>query len=396
MPLTMPSTAWSRGASSNTMLAALPPSSRVSFLPDPARVRWICLPTSVEPVKATLSTPGWPTRAAPVAPAPVRMFTTPSGSSASWRISPSRSAVREVVSAGLSTTTWPAAREGVVELVGPAGVVEEVGGGQRHVDVARLLDGLAAVHGLQHRELPRPLLDHPGDAVQVLGPLGAGHARPDLGVGGAGGPHGRLDILVAGLGHLGQDLLGGRVDGLEMPVGGGRHPAAADQQAVVGADLDVIGRLGRRRVPQVEPRRWPLPPPFELLRHPVRLHVGRCNLPFRLVPLQATLAVWVTLLDPRQAQGTVPRPASDTHRPADGLVGGPGPGRTDAAEHRGGGGVGHAVPAGCRPDGAQRASRTKRSWVHRQPWRRCWRHPPDPGAPGTCNADRQTGGPWAS
>ncbi len=36
MPLTMPSTAWSIGASSNTMLAALPPSSRVSRLRVPA------------------------------------------------------------------------------------------------------------------------------------------------------------------------------------------------------------------------------------------------------------------------------------------------------------------------------------------------------------------------
>ena len=36
MPLTMPSMAWSIGASSNTMFAALPPSSRVSFLRVPA------------------------------------------------------------------------------------------------------------------------------------------------------------------------------------------------------------------------------------------------------------------------------------------------------------------------------------------------------------------------
>ena len=34
MPLTMPSTAWSTGASSKTMLAALPPSSRVTFFFD--------------------------------------------------------------------------------------------------------------------------------------------------------------------------------------------------------------------------------------------------------------------------------------------------------------------------------------------------------------------------
>ena len=35
MPLTMPSMAWSMGASSKTMLAALPPSSRVTFLCEP-------------------------------------------------------------------------------------------------------------------------------------------------------------------------------------------------------------------------------------------------------------------------------------------------------------------------------------------------------------------------
>src|ERR1700739_3672513 len=56
MPLTIPSTAWSSAASSNTMFAALPPSSSVSFLPEPARRRWIALPTSVEPVNAILST----------------------------------------------------------------------------------------------------------------------------------------------------------------------------------------------------------------------------------------------------------------------------------------------------------------------------------------------------
>ena len=44
MPLTMPSTAWSSGASSNTTLAALPPSSSVTFLRVPATDRAICAP----------------------------------------------------------------------------------------------------------------------------------------------------------------------------------------------------------------------------------------------------------------------------------------------------------------------------------------------------------------
>ena len=79
MPWTMPSTAWSIGASSKTMLAALPPSSRVSDLRVPATARAIDLPTSVEPVNATLSTSPCSTTARPVSPAPVTMLTTPGG-----------------------------------------------------------------------------------------------------------------------------------------------------------------------------------------------------------------------------------------------------------------------------------------------------------------------------
>ena len=78
----------------------------------PASSVWMRLPTSVEPVKATLSMPGWLTSAAPVAPAPVMMLTTPGGSSASSRTSASRRAVSGVVSAGLSTTVLPVARAG--------------------------------------------------------------------------------------------------------------------------------------------------------------------------------------------------------------------------------------------------------------------------------------------
>ena len=63
-------------------------------------------------------------------------------------------------------------RECVVELVRPAGVVEEVRRGQRHVDVARFADRLAAVERLDHRELARPLLQRARDPVQVLAALG--------------------------------------------------------------------------------------------------------------------------------------------------------------------------------------------------------------------------------
>ena len=114
MPLTMPSTAWSSGASSNTTLAALPPSSSVTFLRVPATERAIWRPTSVEPVKATLSTPGCSTSARPVSPAPVTMLTTPGGRSACRQMSAKARAVSGVVSAGFSTTVLPVASAGAI------------------------------------------------------------------------------------------------------------------------------------------------------------------------------------------------------------------------------------------------------------------------------------------
>ncbi|MDQ1129645.1 hypothetical protein QE381_001773 [Microbacterium sp. SORGH_AS 888] len=52
----------SRSASANRMLAALPPSSAVNGFRLAAASAAAWAPTSVEPVKATLSTPGWATR----------------------------------------------------------------------------------------------------------------------------------------------------------------------------------------------------------------------------------------------------------------------------------------------------------------------------------------------
>ena len=54
----MPSTASSIGASSKTIFAPLPPSSRVALFLVPAIALAIAFPTLVEPVNATLSTPG--------------------------------------------------------------------------------------------------------------------------------------------------------------------------------------------------------------------------------------------------------------------------------------------------------------------------------------------------
>jgi hypothetical protein len=81
-------------------------------LPVPAVARRIRRPTSVEPVKATLSTPSCATSAAPVSPSPVTMLSTPFGRPTSCAISAKASAVSGVYSAGFSTTVLPAASAG--------------------------------------------------------------------------------------------------------------------------------------------------------------------------------------------------------------------------------------------------------------------------------------------
>ena len=70
-------------------------------------------PTSVEPVKATLSTSGCAASAAPaVSPNPGTTLTTPSGNPASQINSPSRKADSGVCSAGFRTMVQPAANAG--------------------------------------------------------------------------------------------------------------------------------------------------------------------------------------------------------------------------------------------------------------------------------------------
>ncbi|MBB3996715.1 hypothetical protein GGR04_000536 [Aureimonas pseudogalii] len=88
-----PSTARSRSASSKTMKAALPPSSRLSRLIVSADWRMSSAPTLVEPVKDSLRTVGLAVSSAPMAAGmPVTMLTTPAGSPARSASTPSASA----------------------------------------------------------------------------------------------------------------------------------------------------------------------------------------------------------------------------------------------------------------------------------------------------------------
>jgi hypothetical protein len=171
---TTPSTAASRSASSNTMNGDLPPSSSESFLPVPAVARRIARPTSVEPVNAILSTSACSAIRAPVAPSPVTMLTTPAGRPTCWQISANaqRGERRELrglqhdgVSGGERRSDLPGehqqreipwddlaahadglvVRKFVAKEFRPAGMVIEMTGDERDVDIARLADRLAVV-----------------------------------------------------------------------------------------------------------------------------------------------------------------------------------------------------------------------------------------------------------
>ena len=96
------------------ILAAFPPNSKVYFFQEPANAFMIYLPTSVLPVKAIFCISPCLTIACPVFSAPVTIFTTPGGKSASWIISANFIAVSGVVSAGFKTTVFPVAKAGAI------------------------------------------------------------------------------------------------------------------------------------------------------------------------------------------------------------------------------------------------------------------------------------------
>ena len=111
-------TAWSRSASSNTIIGALPPSSRPRRLRCSAAVAEIDFPVAVLPVKLITGTSGERTRTSPVTRPPVITLTTPAGSSStSERIRAITALVCAVWPGRLSTAVVPAASAGASERI---------------------------------------------------------------------------------------------------------------------------------------------------------------------------------------------------------------------------------------------------------------------------------------
>src|SRR3989304_10234054 len=109
-----PSTAKSILASSITIMAFLPPISKLQCLKFGAQVSETVLPTAVEPVKETNFTSGCFIRGIPTpAPEPNRILTTPLGIPASSQALIKFKAESGVSAAGLNTTVLPQIKAGI-------------------------------------------------------------------------------------------------------------------------------------------------------------------------------------------------------------------------------------------------------------------------------------------
>ena len=157
------------------------------------------------------------------------------------------SAVSGVNSAGFSTTVLPAASAGAifqasissgkfhgmicphtptglvpgklaVDQRGPTGVMVEMAGDQRNVDVARLTDRLAVVDRFQNGQKALPLLHMARERINMLRPLEAGKRRPfRLGLSRRG--DGGVDVLRRALRNARDALAARGIEDIEQVAG---------------------------------------------------------------------------------------------------------------------------------------------------------------------------------
>ena len=241
------------------------------FLAGAGELRLIALPTSVEPVKAILST-SLLTSAAPARPSPVMMLTNPrrelgltehiaESSAERGRLGrlehdgvpcrerrrdlPGKHQEREVPRDDLlgdAERLWLPVRERVLELVCPAGVVEEVSGREGTSTSRDSRIGLPPFSDSSTAN-SRALLEDARDPVEVLRSLGTGQRRPAVLKSAAGRLDRKLHLFLGRLANLGERLLGRRAD---RRVGLLRlEPLAADEVTVALAKGDDVARLGR-------------------------------------------------------------------------------------------------------------------------------------------------------
>ena len=151
-----------------------------------------------------------------------------------------------------AATTLHISGQRVLQLVGPAGVIEKPLRNEGNVDIAGFADRLAVVERLKDSKFAAAFGDDASDPIEILGAFAAGHLRPGLRVGGARCGDGLVDIGRRGFGDFGEDFLGRGRDRLErfaLPIVGTRvDEFAVDEQSIGGLDVDDGARLGGWRV----------------------------------------------------------------------------------------------------------------------------------------------------
>lgn len=115
-----------------------------------------------------------------------------------------------------------------LDLVGPSTVVANAGDDGPDVS-AGIGDGLAIVKRLNSGEKLGVLLDDVGKLEHEVGPGVGGDVQAPCGVERlAGGRDGKIDILLGAFADLADDLLGGRVDDIELLLINALDPLAID------------------------------------------------------------------------------------------------------------------------------------------------------------------------
>ena len=138
-------------------------------------------------------------------------------------------------------------RKLAVDQRGPTGVMIEMAGDQRNVDVARLADRLAVVDRFQNREKALPLLHMARERIEMLRPLEAGKRRP-FGLRLPRRGDGGVDVRRRALGNARDPLAGRGIEDVEQVAGFGED--AVDEMPEAALVLfepgsDVLAAFGR-------------------------------------------------------------------------------------------------------------------------------------------------------
>lgn len=134
-----------------------------------------------------------------------------------------------------------------LDLVGPSTVVADASDDSTDITAGHR-DGLAIVKGLDGGEEINVLLSDVGKLQHKVGARVGRDVGAPCGVEGlAGGSNGKIDILLSALADLADDLLGGRVNDVELLLVDTLNPLAVDVAGRNSVSILIHGRIVEKR-----------------------------------------------------------------------------------------------------------------------------------------------------